>query len=248
MPTSVSFHKDTAILLATCCELTYEQYNQNGIFTIPKGFRYVQGFQATAIQETEWFGFILESDDQIIVAFRGTQSDRDWIADSIVQQKPYPFTANSGNVHSGFLSIYESCRDTIMDTLVSLSSSKALFVTGHSLGGALATLHILDARVNTSFSHYALYSFGSPKVGDIAFRNYYKIQVANSFRFVNLFDVVPLLPPRKVQFEENEWEYSHTHRSMTFTKNMHSFIKNHHITTYKMAISTHFQRDTFENE
>ncbi|MGG2063799.1 lipase family protein [Bacillus sp. S14(2024)] len=240
MLTSVSFHKDTAVLLATCCELTYEQYKQNGIFSIPEGFQYIQGFQAKAIQTTTWFGFILESEDQIIVAFRGTQSDRDWMADSMVQQKPYPFTANSGNVHSGFLSIYESCRDTIMDTLVSLPSHKALFVTGHSLGGALATLHILDARVNTSFSHYTLYNFASPKVGDIAFRNYYKMQVANSFRFVNLFDVVPLLPPRKVKFEENELEYSHIHRSMTFTKNMNSITKNHHITTYKTSIAALF--------
>jgi triacylglycerol lipase len=66
------------------------------------------------------------------------------------------------------------------------------------------------------------------------------MQVANSFRFVNLFDVVPLLPPRKVKFEENELEYSHIHRSMTFTKNMNSITKNHHITTYKTSIAALF--------
>ena len=75
MRTPLSFDKDTAILLASCCELTYEQYKQNGIFEIPDGFQYVQGFQGKAIQTTEWFGFILESEDTIIVAFRGTQTD-----------------------------------------------------------------------------------------------------------------------------------------------------------------------------
>ncbi len=44
MRTPLSFDKDTAILLASCCELTYEQYKQNGIFEIPDGFQYVQGF------------------------------------------------------------------------------------------------------------------------------------------------------------------------------------------------------------
>ena len=76
--------KDTAILLV-CCELTYEQYKQNGIFEIPDGFQYVQGL-GKAIQTTEWFGFILESEDTIIVAFRGTQTDPDWIIDSLVNQ------------------------------------------------------------------------------------------------------------------------------------------------------------------
>lgn len=180
MRAPLSFDKDTAILLATCCELTYEQYKQNGIFQIPDGFQYVQGFQAKAIQTTEWFGFILESEDTVIIAFRGTQSDPDWVIDSLVNQKPYPYASNSGSVHNGFLSIYESCRDSIMDMLVSLSSHKTLLVTGHSLGGALAALHILDARVNTSFSRCSLYTFASPKVGDIAFEIIikYKLPVA----------------------------------------------------------------------
>ncbi|MBL1705436.1 lipase family protein, partial [Klebsiella pneumoniae] len=43
MRTPLSFDKDTALLLASCCELTYEQYKQNGIFKIPDGFQYVQG-------------------------------------------------------------------------------------------------------------------------------------------------------------------------------------------------------------
>ncbi|MGE7883072.1 lipase family protein [Bacillus sp. NPDC094077] len=240
MRTPLSFDKDTAILLASCCELTYEQYKQNGIFEIPDGFQYVQGFQGKAIQTTEWFGFILESEDTIIVAFRGTQTDTDWIIDSLVNQRPYPYTLNSGNVHNGFLSIYESCRDSIMDMLVSLPAHKKLLATGHSLGGALATLHILDARINTAFAQYGIYTFASPKVGDIAFRNYYKLQVASSFRFVNLFDVVPLLPPRNVHFNEQDWEYAHVHHNMTFTKNTKSIINNHSISTYKACLTSHF--------
>ncbi|MFX3623754.1 MAG: lipase family protein [Ectobacillus sp.] len=240
MLSSAAVNKKVGLLLATCCELTYEQYKQNGIFPIPDGFQCVQGFQAKAAGTTEWFGFILESDNTIVVAFRGTQSDPDWIADSLINQRPYPYTANSGNVHSGFLSIYETCRDCIMDALSQLSSKKNLLITGHSLGGALAILHMLDARVNTSFSSYILYNFGAPKVGDLAFRNYYNLQAPKSFRFVNLFDVVPLLPPHKVKFDKanQEWEYFHVNNGITFTANHGSISKNHSIVTYKKAIET----------
>lgn len=232
--------KDLSFLLANCCALTYEQNRQDGHFSIPDGFQYVLGFKAKAIGALEWFGFILESDDCIIVAFRGTQSDPDWIADSLVNQRAYPYTPNSGNVHSGFLSIYETCRDTIMDTLATLSSDKSLLITGHSLGGALAVLHMLDARVNTSFSKYVLYNFGAPKVGDLAFRNYYNLQVANSIRFVNLFDIVPLLPPRNVKIEKINriWEYYHVNHTVTFTSNLGSITKNHDISSYMNAIQT----------
>lgn len=45
MRTPLSFDKDTAILLASCCELTYEQYKQNGIFEIPMVFNMYKDFK-----------------------------------------------------------------------------------------------------------------------------------------------------------------------------------------------------------
>ena len=103
MRTPLSFDKDTAILLASCCELTYEQYKQMAFSKYQMVFNMYRISARKAIQTTEWFGFILESEDTIIVAFRGTQTDPDWIIDSLVNQKPYPYALNGGNVHNGFL-------------------------------------------------------------------------------------------------------------------------------------------------
>ncbi|GAA3320119.1 hypothetical protein GCM10020331_029780 [Ectobacillus funiculus] len=100
--------------------------NKTVYFNRQKGFQHICGFQAQAIGTTEWFGFIAESEQEIVVAFRGTQSDTDWIADSLINQRIYPYTANSGLVHSGFLSIYETCRDSIMETLVTLPKQKKI--------------------------------------------------------------------------------------------------------------------------
>jgi hypothetical protein len=63
-------------------------------------------------------------------------------------------------------------------------------VTGHSLGGAMATL----ASVRLASEGYtvrAVYTFGSPRVGDRAFRRKYRLP---NYRFVNDDDLVPHLP------------------------------------------------------
>jgi triacylglycerol lipase len=78
----VSPNKQQAIFLAECCLQTYNQFLDKGPFHVPDGYTLVKGFKAKAFGVREWFGFVLESDDSIIVAFRGTQTDPDWLADS----------------------------------------------------------------------------------------------------------------------------------------------------------------------
>lgn len=51
--------------------------------------------------------------------------------------------------------------------------SAKLVVTGHSLGGALAT-HALVALTSNGVKVDSFYSFGSPRVGDTAFFNFVK--------------------------------------------------------------------------
>lgn len=54
--------------------------------------------------------------------------------------------------HRGFTDIYASARDAILSLLGTLSPEKTLYVTGHSLGGALATLCALDVAANSAFT------------------------------------------------------------------------------------------------
>lgn len=70
--------------------------------------------------------------------------------------------------------------------------NKKLYVTGHSLGGAMAT--ICASRLSAQGMNVeGLYTYGSPRVGDGEFVANLKV---NHFRFVNNNDAVPKVPPQ----------------------------------------------------
>jgi triacylglycerol lipase len=233
---------DWAVFLAECCQLAYDQYHQNGIFSIPTGFELVKEFKGVSFHSLEWFCFILESEDAVIVSFRGTQTDPDWIADAEIFQKAFPYCNSKPLVHGGFLSVYESMREGLFETLNQLSPSKTLFVTGHSLGGAIAALFSLDCALNTSFSSLYMYSYGAPRVGDEAFAKEYNEHVPASIRFVNLADLVTFVPPAKVvaPISKKTWYYKHTQTPSRFILREGSIVKNHSIETYIKAMKAKF--------
>lgn len=226
--------KAEALLLANCCLLTYTQYNKNGKFTPPEGFRVVDTFKADAFGSKEWFGFILESSDSIIIAFRGTQSNPDWIADADIVEHPFPYDSKNALVHGGFLSIYESCREQLLSKLYSLPSQKKLYITGHSLGAALAVLHSLDVYENNSFKQIALFTLAGPRVGNREFTTKYNRKIKNSIRFVNTNDIIPLLPPKKIYYplSGKYISYRHVKKQVSFSQQTGTISGNHSIYTY----------------
>lgn len=109
--------------------------------------------------------------------------------------------------HWGFLRAYLSLRDSVDHALAELTDNFApeysFFFTGHSLGGALATLSAADTQARRGYPDAPLdivmMNFGSPRVGNRAFCRAYNALVPNSFRIVNGSDLVarmPQTPPR----------------------------------------------------
>ncbi|WP_096152841.1 MULTISPECIES: lipase family protein [Bacillus] len=232
---SIPYHSpEWALFLAECSRLAYDQFHQNGLFTVPKGFNIVKEFKAKSFHHLEWFGFILESDDAIIIAFRGTSTDLDWVSDAEIYQHPFQHCKSKPFVHSGFLSVYESARDEILETLKSLPKEKALFITGHSLGGALAVLNAFDIGSNQLHDHFYMYNYGAPRVGDEQFVEEYKKVCPASIRYVNLLDAVPFLPTTKLYgpISKKTWYYRHVPKAIHFIRREGSIVKNHSIDTY----------------
>jgi len=152
--------------------------------------------------------FIATEGDNIYVSFRGTANISDAISDVVALQVPYLFVPSGGNVAFGFLDVYgfdnsEPIENTILsklDELTMTGNFKNLFITGHSLGAALAFLAFPDFSQNVGMiDSVTMYNFAGPAVGDSQFVSTYEgEELLNriSFRIVNTNDLVPKLPPQ----------------------------------------------------
>jgi len=149
-----------------------------------------------SVPETDTYCLVQESDDCIVVAFRGTDSIRDWITDAKFFRELYMVTAGVNvEVHEGFLEAWRSILPVLNAHLKKISvADRKIFITGHSLGGALGILSALQLKCQ-GFQIAQVYTFGQPRVGNGAFKRLYDAALGNvTFRLVYQEDIVPRLP------------------------------------------------------
>lgn len=91
-------------------------------------------------------------------------------------------------IHHGFQDAFTLIKDEVEKDLLA-HQGVPLYITGHSLGGALA---VVATRFLANDSHGACYTFGSPRVGNDELS--YKIKTP-IYRIVNSADLVARLPP-----------------------------------------------------
>ena len=90
---------------------------------------------------------------------------------------------------------------TMMKQLTTEYAGWDFYITGHSLGGAFATLAAMDVITNKKYGmenlnqKLHLYTFGSPRVGDLEFVNTVQSYIPDMWRVVNNMDLVPHVPP-----------------------------------------------------
>lgn len=236
------FQRKAAILLAVMSYQTYPLFLE-GKLILPKGFelRYtIRAFADVENPTENEFGFIAESKDQIIIAFRGYAAyPADLLASYDIFQIPYPFVRNGGETSRGFTCIYQSTRNNLIRQLNKLSASKKLFVTGHNYGGALATLAALDIAVNTGFVDPILYTYGSPRVGDPEFASRFNQAVKNSMRIVNIHDSFPTFPDKEYlpPFTKEGLFYQHVKTKYPISFQLNNTPRNDAIACYFKNLS-----------
>jgi Lipase (class 3) len=123
-----------------------------------------------------------------VLAFRGTEGKE--LLDTDLNLRLVPLPGISGvMVHCGFLEVFNRCRNEIEAAVdESVPSTLRLYITGHSLGGALA--QIASAALDRD-NLAACYTFGSPRVGTTGFDEQVKCP---HYRVINNWDLVPGLP------------------------------------------------------
>lgn len=136
---------------------------------------------------------LFEAGNRWVLAFRGSQSIRNWITNLKFLQTDLPqFESATPSVHTGFLENLDKIWEQIRKIL-NTAPEKELVLTGHSLGGALALIAADRLDKNRKAR---VYTFGQPLVGNGAFCQSISNRYAQTyFRFVNHMDIVCRLPP-----------------------------------------------------
>lgn len=141
--------------------------------------------------------YIAANDDLIILAFRGTAALLDWISDADVDLVSGP----AGRVHEGFNLALGFVWKDVWDYVKEHRNGRALWVTGHSLGAALATLAVAKLRLERDEAVNGLYTFGAPRAGDPVFARIFDVDFGQyTFRYVNDQDIVARVPLRLMQY------------------------------------------------
>lgn len=133
---------------------------------------------------------VASNDTTVLVSFRGTQGVADWIGN----MKIHSTVSTYGSVHYGFYKAFQVARYSLEQQLEAQGAeSKTVIITGHSLGGAVATIAASEWR--DTYSIGKLVTFGQPAVGKRDFVESMSEFSSRYFRYINGDDLVSRIPP-----------------------------------------------------
>ena len=151
----------------------------------------------TVLPQASTHCFVATGPKATIVAFAGTDpvALANWITDFDARLQA-----------AGTAEGYTVAADVVWPRLKLLLGKSVLpggkvFVTGHSLGGALAAL--IAERINTELRADvdAVYTYGMPRPGNPAFADLYNQHLgSNTYRLVHGEDIVPTVAPSELGF------------------------------------------------
>jgi triacylglycerol lipase len=186
-----------SLLFAELSNIAYLRKNLAARAAREIGFSTIRFFDRDGSQ-----AYIFENDFDCTIICRGTEPNEwndikaDVNAASVVAE-------TIGRVHKGFKQEVDDLWPELESALV--ENKKTLWIAGHSLGGAMATICASRCKLShIQTNPIELYTFGSPRVGNNRYVNY---SVVVHIRWVNNNDIVTRVPP-------NWLGYRHTGEEM----------------------------------
>ena len=138
----------------------------------------------------------------ITISFRGTQSLSDWCNNMTFSQTKVTDINKEIFLHGGYMSIFEHLKQDLSDKLNAISltlndnekEDLTILLTGHSLGGAVASVTVPYIKKIFPKSQIKLVTFGAPKVGKQNYNNWLQENNIEVTSFVRKTDPAPYAP------------------------------------------------------
>ncbi|KAM0561633.1 hypothetical protein ACHAPJ_002801 [Fusarium lateritium] len=144
---------------------------------------------------------------EIVVSIRGSSNIRNWLTNLDFDQSDCSLTSGCG-VHSGFQNAWDEISERATAAVAKARKANSGFkviATGHSLGGAVATLAAANLRVGGT--PVDIYTYGAPRVGNAQLSAFISNQAGGEFRVTHARDPVPRLPPLVFGYRHTSPEY-----------------------------------------
>lgn len=183
---------------AKCAQLAYLDPKESKSKFKELGLKVVKYYDVNGAQ-----AYLLDGEERSVLAFRGTEPKEksDIFADLNALRDPEP---TGGRVHQGFQGEVDKLWGSIVADLARRRISHNLYVCGHSLGAAMATIaagRLYSGLVDTKCEFKKLYTFGSPRLGNRRWLKFVKDMP--HVRCVNNNDLVPKVPPALMLYKHH---------------------------------------------
>lgn len=202
------FSYQNSLALLEAAELAYE--DEDNIYAKTKD---EWGFdECKFIENSETQCYIAKNENIILLAFRGTESDK--IIDILVDLFALKKKIFWGKAHVGFYAALDVVFKEICLTLKELQDNQQpIWIAGHSLGGALATLAAARLAYEGEIKGVkGVYTYGQPLVGNKEFKTNFENALKGKFyRLTNFKDPVSLVPLKC-------WRFHHVGKIMLFNE------------------------------
>lgn len=178
-------------LMAELCKVAYEPP-----IDVKSTFQKLGFDKWETIADGSMIGYVLIHQDTAVVVFRGTDNKVDWLVNMTATSVP---TAN-GPIHRGFSNAYKASDAGTplkpqIDKVLSEHAIEKVWISGHSLGGALALVAADDLLNQQSIEIAGVVTFGQPAVAKSELANHLDLELVGRYaRFVNHDDIVPRIP------------------------------------------------------
>ena len=180
--------------------------------------------------------FMYIDNNKIFLTFRGTESFKDAYCDIDVRRHSLE---NGCKIHNGFYEQFHVLKEAIeYDIDNNINNITEINISGHSLGGALAT--IASAFFGEKYKNIKIncYTFGCPRVGNDKFVNWFHENIKDNWRICNNSDPVPSLPMSS--------RFYHVNNKINLKKNNFDFKLND-IPLYSRILSSIFKLNINEH-